>query len=141
MAIIGALIGTVSWAARATGQEQELIGVENAWKQAVVQRDAQALHRLYADEYTSTDREGQVWAKTEDIQIDTAGNFRLESFKLDDLNVHLYGNVAVVTGRNRGRGTLLGRPASSETRFTDVFVRRDGRWQCVTSHSTDIARD
>jgi ketosteroid isomerase-like protein len=141
IAVIGVLIGSVSWAARANGPEQEVIGVENAWKEAVVQRDAKTLQRLYADEYTSTDREGAVWTKAEDIQIDTTGNFRLETFTLNDLSVRVYGDVAIVTGRNTTRGTFLGRPASSDTRFTDVFVKRVGRWQIITSQSTDIAKE
>lgn len=120
--------------------EQELIKLENTWQQAVVKRDAPALRRLYADEYMSTDQEGAVWNKAQDIDIDTTGASRLASFKLDDLKVRLYGDFAVVTGRNTSTGTLNGGAARGQSRFTDVFVKRDGRWQCVTSQATSIAK-
>ncbi len=120
--------------------EQELVKLENSWKEAVIRRDAAALQRLYADEYLSTDQEGMVWNKAQDIDIDTKGVSRLASYKLDDVKVRLYGDVAVVTGHNSSKGTLHGNAASGQSRFTDVFVKRDGRWQCVASQATPVAK-
>jgi uncharacterized protein (TIGR02246 family) len=122
------------------GPEQELIALEHTWKDAVVKRDAAALERLYADEYISTDQEGMVWTKVQDIAIDTeaATPSRVTSYKLDDLKVRVYGDVAVVTGRNTTTGTLFGKTASTKSRFTDVFVKRNCRWQCVADHATAI---
>ena len=118
----------------------ELIALENSWKESVIKRDAAALNRLYADEYASVDQEGSVWNKSEDIDIDTTGASRLTSFKLDDMKVRPYGDVAVVTGVNTSQGTLHGYASSSRSRFTDVFVKRDGRWQCVSSQTTALAK-
>jgi ketosteroid isomerase-like protein len=120
--------------------EQELIKVENDWNQAVLKRDRTKLERFLADEYLSTDQEGVSWNKKQDIEIDTLGASRLAFFKLDDMKVHVYGEVGVVTGRNASKGTLGGSNASSQYRFTDVFVKRDGRWQCVASQATPIVR-
>lgn len=118
----------------------ELVVLENSWKESVIKRDAAALNRLYADEYASTDQEGMVWNKAEDIDIDTKGASQLTSYKLDDLKVRPYGDVAVVTGVNISHGTLHGYASSSRSRFTDVFVKRDGRWQCVASQTTALAK-
>jgi ketosteroid isomerase-like protein len=82
-----------------------------------------------------------VWDKARDIAIDTTGGSRLASFKLDDLKVRLYGDLAVVTGRNTSKGTLHGSAAQGQSRFTDVFVKRDGRWQCLASQVTPIAKE
>jgi ketosteroid isomerase-like protein len=49
--------------------------------------------------------------------------------------VRAFGDAAVVTGRTTARAggqTLI-------LRFTDVFVRRDGKWLVVASHATRIA--
>jgi ketosteroid isomerase-like protein len=141
LALLGLLIAPHAWAQTSGTAEQELITLENAWKQAVVNRDAASLQRLYAAEYLSTDQEGIVWDKAQDIAIDTTGGSRLASYKLDDLKVRLYGNVAVVTGRNTSKGTFHGSAAQGQSRFTDVFVKRDGRWQCVTSQVTPTVKD
>jgi ketosteroid isomerase-like protein len=136
--VAGALVAPAGRAQVSNAPEQELIRLENAWKEAVVKRDAAALHRFYADEYVGTDQEGMVWNKAQDMAIDTTGISRLASSKLDDRKVRLYGDVAVVTGRDTSQGTLLGHAVSGQSRFTDVFVKREGRWQCVASQATSV---
>ena len=138
LVMIGLLAVPIGWAQTQNSTENELIGVENAWKQAVVKRDVSALQHLYADEYMSVDQEGMTWNKKQDIEIDTAGVSRLSTYKLEDLTVRIYGDVAVVTGRNSATGKVLDRAAKAHNRFTDVFVKRDGRWQCVHSQTTPI---
>lgn len=62
----------------------------------------------------------------------------IASQTIDELSVRAFGDAAVVTGRNvviAGGAT----PATVTLRFTDVFVRRGGRWQAVASHATRIA--
>jgi len=126
------------WAQTPQNPQQELAKLENAWKQAVVNRDKASLERLYTADYTSTDTEGMTWNRGQDIEIDMEGPSHLTSFSLDDLKVQVVGDVAVVTGRNTATGTLVGKKVSAKTRFTDVFVKRDGRWQCMRSQSTAI---
>ena len=141
LALIGLLAAPQSWAQTPSGDAQTLIKLENDWKQAVINRDAAALQRLYADDYMSTDLEGSSWNKAEDIEIDTKGMFKLLSFKLDDMKVRVYGDTAVVTGRIASKGKDVGnKDVSARYRFTDVFVKRDNRWQCVSSASTPITR-
>ena len=138
--LVGMLAVPPAGAQTPRAAEQELIKVENDWKQAVIKRDAAALRNLYADEYMSVDSEGGVWNKAEDIDIDTSGSFRLVSYRLEDTKVRLLGDVAIVTGRSfyKGIGTTR-REISAQYRFTDVFVRRAGRWQCMTTQLTALA--
>jgi ketosteroid isomerase-like protein len=125
-------------AAADLGAEQELINVEHQWKQAVIDRDRAALDQFYASEYISTDSEGLVWTKRQDIEIDTAGASRLTAFRFEDLRVQVYGDVGVVTGRLFTEGFVAGAPSQNLLRFTDVFVKRDGRWRCVATHTTAV---
>jgi ketosteroid isomerase-like protein len=141
MAMAGLLIGSVGWAARPAGNDEEFIALENSWKQAVVARDVAYLQRFYAEEYLSTDLEGVVWNKAQDIEIDTTGHFRIDSFKIEDVRARVYGEFAVVTGRNELKGTFLGNTATAEVRFTDVFIKRDGRWQCLSTQVTPIVKE
>jgi ketosteroid isomerase-like protein len=57
--------------------------------------------------------------------------------ELEDLHAHVYGDVAYV----RGIGVHVenGRPAG-KSRFTDIFVYRDGRWQCVAGHESHFPK-
>ena len=130
-----------SWAAQAPAPSgQELIALENDWSQAAVKRDRTALQRFYADEYVFTDENGFVSNKAKEIENISSGVFRLTSYKFEDMKVHLYGDMAVVTGRNTIKGTWedIKRDVSGPYRFTDVFVKRSGRWQCVASQSSAV---
>jgi len=49
------------------------------------------------------------------------------------------GDTAVVTGRSTIKGVRDGKDLIGRERWTDVFVRRDGRWLAVASHSSRIA--
>ena len=56
------------------------------------------------------------------------------------MRVRLLGdNTAVVTGRTAAVGSYKGKPAAVSLRFTDAFVKRDGRWQAVASLGSLIA--
>jgi len=135
LAVCGVLVGLPAYGQTAS-VERELIKVEYELTQAVADRDVAALNQLYADEFLSTDSEGMVWTKSQDIAIDTEGASRVTEFTLEDLRVQVYGDVAVVTGRIATKGTLAGAASEGRSRFTDVFVKRDGRWQCVANHTT-----
>jgi ketosteroid isomerase-like protein len=60
---------------------------------------------------------------------------RFEAFNMDEIVVRSFGNAAVVTGRTlvTTRGVT---PQTVRLRFTDVFVRRSGRWLIVASQGT-----
>jgi ketosteroid isomerase-like protein len=126
--------------APAASPEQTLIALETNWSQAAVSRDGAALDRFYGDEYIFTNEDGATSNKAKEITNITSGAFRLTAFTFNDLKVHLYGDVAVVTGENNIKGTWedIGKDISGPYRFTDVFVKRNGRWQCVASQSSRI---
>jgi ketosteroid isomerase-like protein len=55
------------------------------------------------------------------------------------VSVRVYGDAAVATGRTRASGRSHGQDVTVVLRFTDVFVRRGGRWQVVASHACAVA--
>lgn len=120
--------------------EQALMQIEREWSEAVVKRDVAILERLYADEYTFTDHDGRVLNRAQDIAEIKSGDVKLESIVPDEMKVHVYGDAAVVTGRSTIKGQLKAKDISGQYRWTDTFVRRNGRWQCVATQSTRIAQ-
>jgi len=57
---------------------------------------------------------------------------------LSDVKVQLYDSAAVVTFRVVWHGRFKDADISGPQRMTDVFVKREGRWQCVASQATRI---
>jgi ketosteroid isomerase-like protein len=123
-----------------TAVDKELIKVENDWSTAWMKKDSAALQNLYATEYIATDWEGATFNKAQDIANAMAPDSRTQSFVLSDLKVHVYGDTAVVTGLNTIKSVFKGADVSGAYRFTDVFVKRDGRWQAVATQGTKVIK-
>lgn len=124
-----------------TAAEKELIKVENDWNTAFMKHDAKALETLYATEYHATGSNGKIYNKADGIKVDTDPKSVVTSAVISDAKVHLYGQLAVVTGLNSIKATNDGKDDNGDYRFTDVFVKRDGRWQCVATQGTKVIKN
>jgi ketosteroid isomerase-like protein len=120
-----------------SSDEQELMRLEQAYNDAQVKRDRATLEQLWADDYLYTHSNGAVMTKAQDIDDTMSGEMAWRAAHFDDMKVRRYGDVAVVTGRLVMEGRAV-RYASGPRRFTDLFVRRNGRWQLVGGQTTIV---
>lgn len=120
--------------------EAELMQLERNIGEANIKRDKAFFERIEAAEFIFTDSGGGITTKAEDVaSLDKpAGEFKLVSYEVDEMKVSVYGKTAVVTGRTTTVSRGKDREIKSKSRFTDVFVRRGGRWQIVAGHSSRI---
>ncbi|MFO7694978.1 MAG: nuclear transport factor 2 family protein [Vicinamibacterales bacterium] len=82
---------------------------------------------------------GQVAESPFEIRrLHKAGVYKVESAEASDMRVLVFGDHAVVNGTTTVKQTLRGKDMSGSTRWTDTFVKRDGRWQAVRSHSAKV---
>jgi ketosteroid isomerase-like protein len=125
--------------------EAEVLKIDREWANVIKTRDVEAMRRIEADDIILTYPDGAIGTKTEDIRDIEAGNLSADALEFLDVRVKvLDSDAAVVTGRSVIKNGKYKRPdgkkidISGEYRFTDVFARRDGRWQVVVSHATKI---
>jgi ketosteroid isomerase-like protein len=123
----------------ARGDEQALLQQERAWTEAFKNRDRVALERLLAADFSFTDDEGAVYDKAQYIEA-VMQVIKVDAYEIDDLKARVYGAAGVVTGRWTGRLTIDGKDASGAFRFTDPFIKRQGRWQVVASQDTRLPK-
>ena len=116
--------------------EEILIQIEHEWSQADLKKDAAALDRILAEDWIGIDFEGRVTNKAGALRGIVSDAAALESTVLRDMKVRIYGDTAIVTGTDTEKGQYHGKDSSGKYVWTDVFVRRDGRWQAVSSQST-----
>lgn len=116
----------------------ELTQIEHRLVKAWLDGDRNTVDSILASEWSVIDLTGHVLTKAQVMKELGSGDRRIESGSVDDLNIRVYGDTAVVTGRSVLAGTYQGKRASVTQRFTDVFVKRDGRWQAVASQGTQI---
>ncbi len=120
--------------------EEELRRLNAAVSEMQVRKDVAAANRLYADDYVFLQADGQVSNKAQNIAVLGDPAFVCESLTTDGIEVRVYGDAAVITGRAVFRATYKGQDASGEFLYTDVWVKRRGRWQNAVSQATRIPR-
>lgn len=148
LSVIAALIFCTAVSGQSTARtsskqskiEAELMQIERDIGEANIKRDKAFFQRIEADEFIFTDAAGGVTTKAEDVASldEPAGETKLISYVADEMKVYVYGKTAVVTGRVTTTSRRKDNDIVSKTRFTDVFVKRDGRWQLVAGHSSRI---
>ena len=124
---------------RPTDDEQELIRLEHDWMSAVQARDMRFLSDLLGEEFVlTTGRPGaEIRGRQEWLAI-TRERYIVEAFEFESLDVHVYGDAAMVRSRYTQKGRMDGQDRSQTFLMTDVFVRRSGRWQAVTRHISPL---
>jgi ketosteroid isomerase-like protein len=115
--------------------EQELIKLEQTLGDAMIRKDKAILERVYATEYVYTHSNGAVLNKAQEIADTMSSNSKWTSSTFADLKVRVYGDVAIVTGVQTLLGTSQGY-MSGARRITDLFIKRDGRWQQIGGQTT-----
>jgi ketosteroid isomerase-like protein len=116
--------------------KQDLIALEHKWNAAFRRKDIKALDSLMANDIIITYGNGKMANKKQELASFETG---IESSSLDDFKVKLHGDVAVVMFRLTAKGPKFDM-TNNQFRYTDVFVKRDGRWQCVVSHNTRVEK-
>jgi ketosteroid isomerase-like protein len=119
--------------------ESELSEIEHRLVKAWLAGDRATVDSILAADWSVIDMTGHVLTKPQVMQELGSGDRRIESGSVDELNVRVFGDIAIVTGRSVLTGSYQGKRASVVQRFTDVFARRDGRWQAVASQGTQVA--
>lgn len=127
--------------AQNTKVEHEIRKLEREWFDSYVRGDRAAFDRIVADDVVITYGNGSVGNKSQAIAEIKAPADSSYSLTGDDIQVRVYGETAIVTGRVTEKGTFNGRSLNSQSRYTDVWVRRNGRWQVVAAQNTRLPQE
>ena len=118
--------------------EKEVLEVDTQRADAYVNGDVATLERILADDVTYVHPTGKVETKAEVIAGFKNQDRKYKSIKRDDVVVRIYGNTAVVTGRNTISAEYQGKNYDVQNRFTRVYVKQAGGWRLVAHHGSNI---
>jgi ketosteroid isomerase-like protein len=125
-----------------SSKDQEAVTqIEQEMLASLLKGDTSAFERYLADTFTLTDPDGMFMNKTRVIEDVKSGDLKFESSKLDDMKVQVYGDTAVATYVSTDKGSYKGKSFSGRARWTDVFIKRNGRWQNVAGHGTRLTQE
>jgi len=121
----GYKIQQVALADRASGSvEDDVMKTDEAYRLAKLHRDAQALDRILADEFSETNQNGRSRNKAQILEL--WRTFSIGSLTTDTFQVRVAGDTATVFGTQTENGT-------ERMLFMRVYVKRPNAWQLLAS--------
>jgi len=114
-------------------EAQVLLRLEDDWALGLTRRDAALFRRLLANGFVYSEDDRTV-GRDEVLRDIVVGPDTVETAHNEDMTVHRFGATVVVTGWLLVGGHGPKGPFSHRYRFTDTWVRREGRWQIVAAH-------
>ena len=137
-----------------SSSEAELRAVMAERRKASLEGDTEKIASSMADEYRQTDISGYVQDKATWLneyfkplaELIKAGKIRWELYEQKDVQVHIFGDCAVVIGKVELKGsgarpgprTFIADPNASFSatlRFTHVYIKRNGKWLLAALHN------
>ena len=118
--------------------EHALTKIQHEWAEARVKGDSSYTRGIELDDCTIVWPDGSIVNKRQDLQT-MIGDVVFTEFKIDDLQVRLYGNTGIVIGEgiikaHKGKQDLL----DGKFVWTDTFVKQGGQWKVVASQITPV---
>lgn len=112
----------------------ELVELAHDLARAVSEHDVARLEELLADEFTLQGAAGQL--DREEFVAAASGPYEIDEFSYEQIDPEVYGNTAVLVSRYRQTARFDGRDLTHRMHVTDIWTRRDARWQIVRRHAT-----
>ena len=138
LAVVGSsLITLQAPAQKSGGAEKEIEALEQQWVQGMLKSNPDAIAPMLADKYVFTDVDGKMYDKAQALnQVKTT---KVESGANSDVKVTVFGTTAIARGVYKSKGTdPSGKPFEGNARWTDTWIKTNGKWQCVATQSTPI---
>ena len=136
--VLVTLANSLIASSRSGDTRQEIMAFEQNFNAALLSADWRVVERVYADDLVFTNADGSVTNKLDEVGAVKSGDIKFESIEMSDVKVQDFGNVAIATGKLVESVRYKATDLSGTYRFTDVWAKRNGRWQIVAGHESRV---
>ena len=110
------------------------------WDKAIVRKDRAAIEANMADDFRQIDSAGNIETKASFVDDLMSPDLQIDPYTVEEFEVRIYGNVALLSGRTRMTGRFQGKPFNSHYRYIDIYVRRGEQWKIVSVQISSIPK-
>jgi ketosteroid isomerase-like protein len=119
--------------------EENLRKLEDEWLSCYISGDKATYNRIVADDFTGTDESAVFRSKSQDRAVLPSAPVTVGTAINEDVQVRLYGQTAVITGRIVTKAKVGDQEIAGFTsRFTDTWIKRQDRWLVVARHYSRV---
>jgi len=120
--------------------KEEITQLTKQWSIVHTTKNWDFLKRIWADDFSYTMPDGIVFDKKSGLADMKEESETLTSASCVAFKAHVYGkNLVIGNGDHHEAGKDKdGKPFSRKFRFTNVWVRKNGKWQVVRGHASQL---
>jgi ketosteroid isomerase-like protein len=122
------------------GDEEAIRKLDHENTVATWTADRRWFDQNLADDFLLITVNGAVLKKDDVVRDLARPDFSMEPYEPTEVQVRVYGDTAVVTGRVLQRFIRHGKRYEVDARYTDVYARRKGRWWLVTAQASPVMK-
>jgi ketosteroid isomerase-like protein len=119
----------------------EILKLENEFAALIRRNDATAIEAALAPEWKMIGPEGAIYERAELVDLFKSGKLKIENYQISGCEVQIHADAAIVTGVDQSKGKYDGESFDLRERFSDFYVRKNGKWVCVWSHSSMLGEE
>ncbi|MDP9049618.1 MAG: nuclear transport factor 2 family protein [Acidobacteriota bacterium] len=113
--------------------------LEEVWRTAVMNGDADAMDKLLSEDYVGITMAGQVVTKSQQLDRMRKRSLVVAKMEFEDVKVKLIGSTAIVTCLGEVEGTNDGDPMHGKFRYIRVYSRLpNGTWKITNFEATRV---
>ena len=116
----------------------ELTRLSDAWDKAIVRKDEKAIADNMAEDFRQIDPRANLETKQSFVAGIMDPKLSIDPYTVEDFEVRLYGDTALLSGRTHMTGKYDGQVFESNYRYIDIYVRQNGTWKIVSVQITRI---
>lgn len=108
------------------------------WDQAIIRRDLGAIEGNMAEDFRHIDLSGKISDRATFLKEIVSPELVINPYSVEDFDIRVYGDCALLCGRTRMTGTYKGKPFESHYRYIDTYRRVGGEWKVCSVQTTGM---
>ena len=118
--------------------KEEILATEKLRKEAINNNDIEIIDQTMHEDYRFLTPAGKVVDKEGEMEGFQKGVTKFDSFTTDEVEIRVFGQTAIVTGKANIKGISEGRDITGSYRYTRVYYSEKESWQIVSSQFNPI---
>jgi hypothetical protein len=118
--------------------EQQIQEASKVYEQALTQKNELLLKSILADNFILTTASGKVLTKKDMMLNLTKEGTKYDKFESSEVRISVLNDAAIETGKVHTVGIRAGKKIAETTRYTDFWIKIQGKWLLLAEHSSFI---
>jgi ketosteroid isomerase-like protein len=115
-----------------------LTRLSEEWDKAIVRKDKAAIAANMTEDFRQIGSSGDVSDKQGFVADLTSPDLTIDPYTVEDFNIRIYGDVALLNGRTHMTGRQEGKAFKTQYIYIDIYRRVAGQWKVCSVQTTRL---